>query len=152
MSDGRKLVLVIGAALLVSIVLGPSASAQPTAPVAKEAKDCLAGIWQDEFGNEYSFKGKSSGCTTSYKIRGSLTYGAGLQGLPWKISGSGMSTSIAFEVIASAKGQAAGGCSFVVHATVSGSPPAESASGTYSDLSPCSGGNIFYMVQDSDVR
>lgn len=126
----------------------PLVSAHPAVASAK-AKDCLAGTWEDEEGNEYEFKGSSGPCASSYKIEGKLTFSTEFKGLPWKVKGSGTGTSFAFEVYASQVGSADGFCSYVEHGTVSGSPPSESASGTYSNLSPCSGGGIFYMVQES---
>jgi hypothetical protein len=140
---------VVGVVLLVALLALPFASARSGSATARQAKDCLAGIWYDEFGNEYSFKGKSSACEPSFAIKGRLTYAPTPTGLHGNISGSGMGTSVAFEVTPSTAASGAGDCPFVVHATVSGSPPAESASGTYSDLSPCSGGNVFYMTQSS---
>jgi hypothetical protein len=147
MSAVLRLLLLLGTSLSLTVLAFPLTSGQPE---PARAKDCLAGTWADEEGNEYSFRGSSGACAPSYTIKGKLYFSTEFQGLPWKLSGSGQGTSFGFEIIPSSSGYAHGYCPIAYRGTVSGSPPTESAIGTYSEPAPCSESGIFYMTQQSD--
>ncbi len=139
-----KYLLVVGAILAVTLTALPAASAQPVA--TEKSKNCLAGYWYDNFGNDFHFTGKSGSCSASYTIKGKLYSSPYLVGTPWKVTGTGLSSFFNFTVHASKAGKAAGDCSFVYYGTVSGTPPTETASGNWFDLI-CSGSGTFTLTQ-----
>ena len=139
--------VIVGAILAVTLTALPAASAQP-AVTAKVSKTCFAGYWYDNYGNDYQITGKStSTCSNGYSFSGTLYSSPYLCGTPWKVAGYG-SYSGGFEITVeiSSGGISCGDSAFVQYGYVSGTPPSETASGTWQDLS-VSGTGSFTLTQ-----
>jgi hypothetical protein len=142
-----KGVLAVVAVSSIVLLAFPMAAAQT--PSLARAKDCMAGTWTDSFGSGYTFSGKSGACAASYPIKGDLVSEVGTPGLPWKITGHGAGTSVSFTVHASKTAKAQGYCSYSVSLTVSGTPPTETATGSYANAAPCTGSGSISFTQDT---
>ena len=142
-----KILLVVGAILAVSLTALPVVSAQPVA-VEKSSKNCMAGHWFDQDGNDYKIKGSSTACGAPYSFKGSLYSSPYLEGLPWKVTGTGAYDGFTLVIHASATAIADGDCSGTAMGILSGSPPSQTATGIWYNIG-CGGNGTFTFNQTS---
>lgn len=148
MRASTKVLLVVGAILAVTLTALPAVSAQPVA-VEMSSSNCMAGHWYDDAGNDYSIKGTSTACGGPYSFKGTMYSSPYLEGLPWKVTGTGAYDGFTLVDHATATAIADGDCSWTGMAILSGSPPSQTSTGVWYNLGCGGGSGTFTFNQTS---